>query len=355
MRFSRVFHKFPLLTVNLIDDTMEVQEIETQTRDGEKIKVFFYRLFKYIYSPDTNNFIPAEFKTENSTFNEIHKKFGVGLTTAQYHDNFIYYGDNSTTIPMKSMGQLLMDEVLSPFYVFQLFSVVIWIFDSYLIYSAIIVFLSAISIGTTLYETRQTSLKLKSMAEFKSQVFVYRDHNMENKLKIDSIELVPGDIMEVPEGEIMPCDAILLNGSCIMNEAMLTGESIPVTKNALPYNENIYNPAEDKNYTLFAGTICLQARFFQGRTVLALVTRTGFTTVKGELIRTMLFPKQSNFKFYYDSFMFIGILAFLAVIGFLIDLPFFLASEDTTNTLLFIKCCEILPLLYHLHFLLVWL
>jgi len=34
----------------------------------------------------------------------------------------------------------------------------------------------------------------------------------------------------------MPCDIILLNGSVVMNEAMLTGESIPVLKSALPNN-----------------------------------------------------------------------------------------------------------------------
>lgn len=50
------------------------------------------------------------------------------------------------------------------------------------------------------------------MAEFRSQVFVFRNKNLENKEKIDSIDLVPGDLIEVPEGEKMPCDAILLNG-----------------------------------------------------------------------------------------------------------------------------------------------
>jgi len=322
------------------DNTIEIQKLKDQTRDGVKIKVFFYRLFKYIYSAEKNNFVPTEFKTDNLTYNDIHKRYGQGLTSHQYQDNYCYFGDNSTNIPMPGLFKLLMDEVLSPFYIFQLFSVIIWCFDEYEVYSGIIVFLSAISITTTLYETRQTTQKLKSMAEFKSQVYVYRDHNLDNKLKIDAVELVPGDIIEVPEGENMPCDAILLNGTCIMNEAMLTGESIPVTKNALPYNETLYS-ADDKNYTLFAGTQCIQARFFNGRTVLALVVRTGFTTVKGELIRTMLFPKQSNFKFYYDSFMFIGILAFMAVIGFLIDLPFFLMSDDSSSRILIIKCCEI--------------
>ena len=132
---------------------------------------------------------------------------------------------------------------------------------------------------------------------------------------ISSAQLVPGDIFVVPENRIMPCDAILLNGSCIMNESMLTGESIPVVKSSLPYSEMEYSIQEDKQYTLFAGTQCIQTRYLKGNYVLALATDTGFATVKGDLIRSMLFPKPSNFKFYADSFKFLGFLAFMALVG----------------------------------------
>jgi cation-transporting ATPase 13A3/4/5 len=53
----------------------------------------------------------------------------------------------------------------------------------------------------------------------------------------------------------MPCDLVLLTGSCIVNESMLTGESIPVIKNALPFGQSdIYHPDEDPKYTLYGGT-----------------------------------------------------------------------------------------------------
>jgi P-type E1-E2 ATPase len=39
----------------------------------------------------------------------------------------------------------------------------------------------------------------------------------------------------------MPCDAVVISGSAIVNESQLTGESVPVIKNALPHNEDTYD------------------------------------------------------------------------------------------------------------------
>lgn len=40
-----------------------------------------------------------------------------------------------------------------------------------------------------------------------------------------STELVPGDVIVIPaNGMMMPCDAILFHGNCVVNESMLTGE-----------------------------------------------------------------------------------------------------------------------------------
>jgi cation-transporting ATPase 13A3/4/5 len=62
---------------------------------------------------------------------------------------------------------------------------------------------------------------------------------------MNSLELVPGDIIEIEDNMTMPCDAILLNGQTIINESMLTGESIPVLKMPLPYTSLIYNPTDE--------------------------------------------------------------------------------------------------------------
>jgi cation-transporting ATPase 13A2 len=79
----------------------------------------------------------------------------------------------------------------------------------------------------------------------------------------------------------MPCDVLLLSGTSIMNEAMLTGESIPVIKTAITLTETRFN-AEDKNFILYNGTEGLQKKGHGDQTVLGIVINTGFYTSKGQ-------------------------------------------------------------------------
>lgn len=96
--------------------------------------------------------------------------------------------------------------------------------------------------------------------------------------EIPSELLVPGDIIEIPANHQMTCDAVLLKGTCILNESMLTGESVPVVKSPLPQPENVnetYDIEAHKRNTLFNGTIVVQTRNYDNTRVLAVVIRTG--------------------------------------------------------------------------------
>lgn len=155
--------------------------------------------------------------------------------------------------------------------------------EVYYYYASVIFVTSVISIVVTLIETRNNYIKLRQMSYYETTVSVFRGYqkgelkkqNGENqfteeinnlKQEVSSLNLVPGDIIEIPENKSMPCDLILLNGSAVMNESMLTGESIPVLKNSLPFNNNAYNPNEEgKQSTLFAGTNCIETRYAHQR------------------------------------------------------------------------------------------
>jgi P-type E1-E2 ATPase len=60
---------------------------------------------------------------------------------------------------------------------------------------------------------------------------------------------------------VLPCDLVLTTGGAIVNEAILTGESIPVMKTSLPVvHTETYQINECSKYTLYGGTAVIQTR-----------------------------------------------------------------------------------------------
>lgn len=101
-----------------------------------------------------------------------------------------------------------------------------------------------------------------------------------------SEDLVPGDTIIVRGSTTMQCDAVLLNGNVIVNESMLTGESIPVTKVQIPYHQSSgdhsglnepFNIPEHTRFILFSGTSIIQTRYYGAGDVKAVVIRTGLS------------------------------------------------------------------------------
>lgn len=93
------------------------------------------------------------------------------------------------------------------------------------------------------------------------------------------------------------------------------GESAPETKTPVPDLDEPYCTDIHKRHTLFCGTQILQTRYYGQDKVLAVVIRTGFTTAKGELVRSILYPKPIGFKFYIDSLKFVLLLFGVALCG----------------------------------------
>ena len=119
-----------------------------------------------------------------------------------------------------------------------------------------------------------------------------------------------------------------------MNEAMLTGESIPVIKNALPSTSDIYNLKTDAKYTIYGGTKIIQTRNLGAERVLGLVIKTAFITSKGGLVRDILYPKENKFKFYRDSMFFLFSMSILVFIGFFASLHNLITTGNTTSDII---------------------
>jgi len=162
-------------------------------------------------------------------------------------------------VPVKSIFSLLVQEILNPFYIFQVFAVVLWMLDGYRAYAFCIIVVSSGSVIASLWENISNNRKIRKMARYSCPIEVKMPDSTGNSAtalqEIDSSGLVPGDIVKVPQGRALPCDLILLTGSAIVNEAMLTGESVPVMKSSLPVvNNEVYSLLNAGKHTLFGGT-----------------------------------------------------------------------------------------------------
>ncbi|XP_069775025.1 polyamine-transporting ATPase 13A2 isoform X2 [Narcine bancroftii] len=297
----------------LEDDWRDTVQLQKQ-KEKNVIRYYTFEGLRYIWTERKGNFCKLSDFDEMLMCEDIHKQ-RKGLSKHNQNKKRQVYGPNMIEVLVKPYFTLLVEEVLNPFYIFQIFSIILWIIEEYYYYAACILLISVISIGISLYQTHKQSVMLRNMVKLTLNVQVHRESGEEEV--ISSQDLVPGDCIVIPEdGILVPCDVALLNGECMVNESMLTGESVPVMKTPLPIQNVIYSTEEHKRHTLFCGTQVLQSKSYStDQQVLAVVVKTGFCTSKGELISSILYPKPLGFMFYKDAMKFIIFLGILALIG----------------------------------------
>ncbi|XP_026578051.1 LOW QUALITY PROTEIN: probable cation-transporting ATPase 13A4 [Pseudonaja textilis] len=291
-------------------------------KPGFKVRSLQVQKIRYAWDFSAREFRKVGALEDHYSPLEIHAKFGAGLTSAQQELRREISGPNAIDIEVTPVWKLLVKEVLHPFYIFQAFSVCLWFAESYSEYAVAIIIMSLLSISLTVYDLRKQSVKLHQLVESHNSVLVKVFRKETGAQEVESRHLVPGDILVLDEGRsLMSCDALLLSGQCVVNEGMLTGESLPVTKTALPQECKSSQPwhlgsSEDsRRHLLFCGTDVIQARGGDAGPARAIVLRTGFNTAKGDLVRSILYPKPMNFRLYRDALQFLLCLVVAAGIG----------------------------------------
>ena len=203
-----------------------------------------------------------------------------GLTSGEAKRRLEHYGPNQLTeAPRPTFLQMLWEQ-LNNFVVILLIvaSVISALLGDYVEAAAImaIVVLNAV-LGIVQERRAEEALAaLKKLAAPDAQVL--RDGRRQS---IPAYELVPGDIVFLESGNFIPADVRLLEAVNLrVEEASLTGESLPVQKNAATVLDK-HLPLGDRKNTAFMGTLVSYGR---GRGV---ITSTGMHTQLG-LIATML-------------------------------------------------------------------
>src|SRR5215213_8781713 len=205
-----------------------------------------------------------------------------GLSEAEAHKRLERYGKNELTSekPTPAWKRFLtqfQNVLVILLLVATAISAALWFVerDSALPYEAIAIFAVVLlnAVMGYIQESRaeQALAALRQMSA--AQAKVMRDATLRS---IPATDVVPGDIIVLEEGDIVPADARLLQSIALQtSEAALTGESLPVSKDTLTIAEEV--GLGDRHNMIFSGTAVTYGR---GK---AVVAATGMQTQTGRI------------------------------------------------------------------------
>lgn len=210
-----------------------------------------------------------------------------GISSAEAKRRILVYGLNRIEEKKKKSPFLLFLGQFSDFMI--LILIIAAIISAFLgegmdsIAILLIVFLNAVIGFVQEYKAEKAMEKLREMAE--PEGIVVRDSEIK---KVPVEEIVPGDLVLVEAGNVVPADIRLLEVYQLkVNEASLTGESVPVEKITKALHEK-HLPLGDRKNLLFKGTAVTMGR---GK---GIVVETGMRTELGRIATVLQEAKEEK-------------------------------------------------------------
>ncbi|KAH8596161.1 hypothetical protein B0O99DRAFT_686206 [Bisporella sp. PMI_857] len=312
----------------------DICKIERDTAGGKNNTSFLFQKRRFLYNSTTNSFKPLSYAIDaepKPSIREFQQSRGIStaseLSRIQQH-----YGDNTFDIPVPTFTELFKEHAVAPFFVFQIFCVGLWMLDEYWYYSLFTLFMLVMFESTVVWQRQRTLNEFRGMSIKPYDIYVYRQNKWE---ETQSDKLLPGDLVSVgrtKEDSGVACDMVLVEGSAIVNEAMLSGESTPLLKDSIqlrPSDALLEPEGLDKNAFLYGGTKVLQVT--HGNTdearpkiasgvpappddgAMAIVVKTGFETSQGSLVRTMIYSTERVSANNAEALLFILFLLIFAI------------------------------------------
>lgn len=304
------------------------------SKEGTDERYFVFQQQKFIYNADRKMFEKLHYPVGRNLAHYWGHSEGLSVEEAKAAE--AYYGRNRFEMSVPSFMELFREHAVAPFFVFQVFCVGLWCLDEYWYYSVFTLLMLVV------FESTVVAQRLKNLSEFRAMSLPNVDILVRRGaawVTCKTEDLLPGDLvvlqLEGTEEVTVPCDVVLLAGTCIVNEAMISGESTPMLKESLLeacQAEEAERPleveGEHRNHLLFGGTKMLQitapagdaARLAEqlaipkrGNVCVAYVLRTGFGTLQGKLVRTMIFTSERMTANNAEAFAFILFLLIFAV------------------------------------------
>lgn len=259
---------------------------------------------------------------------------------------------NCLKIEIPTWSQLIYEHFTAPFFVFQIFCGILWCLDEYIYHSLFTLFMLFVFEIGVVFSRRVTMKHYRSMEQKEVEVkkILFQKENFKSQegfktIEMSSTDLIPGDVLILDSLIKIPADFVLLKGACAINEAMLTGESLPNYKEDISEFEGLFE--RQKKHVLFSGTEIVKIEptkklkkntdkkydlyEYPENCIVVMVIETGFNTQQGKLIRKMMTSSPPDNT---EAYLFLLFLLVFAIISSCIVLYQSLKMEKSNYKIL---------------------
>ncbi|KAK6591050.1 hypothetical protein RS030_111970 [Cryptosporidium xiaoi] len=210
-------------------------------------RYFCYNQVTYTYSNSVSDFVSHN---QNDLFDDILNNINTnstyqGLSTNKVKELLFNIGKNNIELQVPNIINVFIREMLHPFNILRFGSLYQGIFLRFYIWSVLwfIVILFTTIKTLRIIISSQKNIKEALNNYIERLVTIKRDGCIMN---VPSHELVPGDLILLPNGFTAPCDIYVLSGCAIVNESFITGESSPVVKMQIEVESRKSTPNNDR-------------------------------------------------------------------------------------------------------------
>lgn len=250
-----------------------------------------------------------------------------GIRQADAENRIKQYGLNALKAqPKNTVFSLLLSQFKSPLVLILIFASIVSAFVGEWVDAIIVI---AVVVGSTMLGFVQEYRASNAVERLHSQVTIKSSVLRDGKPQlIPSEQVVPGDVVLLSAGSLIPADGIVLEtNDFFVNQAVLTGETFPVEKTPgiVPAAASL----TDRVNCVFMGTNV------RSGAAQILVVRTGKDTVFGQISeRLSLHPAQTEFERGVQNFGYLLTQVMLVMVVIVLAINIFL-SKPPIDSLLF--------------------